>query len=235
MSYCVQCGVELSSGEEACPLCQTVVVNPNQQRIEPEGRPYSTRVESVVNKADRKFAFTLASELLLIPVVISIISNMLVQKYISWSLYVAGGALIIFVASLVPLLFKKPKPYLFWALNSVTLIMFIAMVSYETADLRWFLPLGLPLCLAVSVTALLMIWALQRVSGHVFYRLTVILALAGMLAVPVNAIISVYLGTRPLLTWALFVVAPSIILAVVFFSFERRKKVRDEIRKRLFV
>ncbi|WP_291246490.1 zinc-ribbon domain-containing protein [Fournierella sp.] len=30
MSYCVQCGVELDSTAERCPLCGTPVYNPNQ-------------------------------------------------------------------------------------------------------------------------------------------------------------------------------------------------------------
>ena len=29
MSYCVNCGVKLASSERKCPLCNTVVYNPN--------------------------------------------------------------------------------------------------------------------------------------------------------------------------------------------------------------
>ena len=32
MSYCVNCGVELQADAEKCPLCNTVVINPNELR-----------------------------------------------------------------------------------------------------------------------------------------------------------------------------------------------------------
>ena len=30
MSYCVNCGVELQAAAERCPLCNTIVINPNE-------------------------------------------------------------------------------------------------------------------------------------------------------------------------------------------------------------
>ena len=33
MSYCVNCGVELSQNEKKCPLCGTEVYHPNQKVI----------------------------------------------------------------------------------------------------------------------------------------------------------------------------------------------------------
>ena len=29
MSYCVNCGVKLKQSEKVCPLCNTMVINPN--------------------------------------------------------------------------------------------------------------------------------------------------------------------------------------------------------------
>ena len=47
MSYCVNCGVELSPSEKTCPLCSVEVVNPRQPYDEKAVRPYPRRLDPI--------------------------------------------------------------------------------------------------------------------------------------------------------------------------------------------
>jgi len=46
MSYCVNCGVKLKSSEKKCPLCKTVVINPNKHDNIYEAS-YPKRIENI--------------------------------------------------------------------------------------------------------------------------------------------------------------------------------------------
>ena len=45
MSYCVNCGVKLAASEEKCPLCNTIVINPNDTGDDKKEAAYSQRYE----------------------------------------------------------------------------------------------------------------------------------------------------------------------------------------------
>ena len=53
MSYCVNCGVELEHSLKECPLCNTQVINPNENAELPMNSPFpkeKSTVEAVMRK-----------------------------------------------------------------------------------------------------------------------------------------------------------------------------------------
>ena len=56
MSYCVNCGVKLAASEEKCPLCNTVVINPNETGQDKKEGAYSPHFEDYsVRKINVKY------------------------------------------------------------------------------------------------------------------------------------------------------------------------------------
>lgn len=89
MSYCVHCGVKLSDYLEACPLCNTPVLNPNSE-VNPQTRDFPQyREHFKVKDPDhmkRLLAGTIISFAAAIYIVILLFINLLVNGQISWSL-----------------------------------------------------------------------------------------------------------------------------------------------------
>ena len=130
MSYCVNCGVGLAKSLRRCPLCGTEVVNPNAPFDEEENAPrlYSSHIERLDARIDRRYTATFISLMLLIPLFVTVFTNLLANGALTWSLYVAGGLLLLFTALLLPLMLKKRNPYLFVLLDGLAVGLFLLFI-----------------------------------------------------------------------------------------------------------
>lgn len=235
MSYCVNCGVELATSEQCCPLCNTEVINPSNPWREPEGRPYPKRVERVLEKINRKYVVMMISLLMLIPLILPTLTDILFNRAITWSAYVIGGDICIFMLVVFPFLYEIPRPYLYILIDTVTLTGYIALISYMTSRFSWFLPLGLPLVLTVGTTVTLFVYILRRYRLSGFYRAAILNIVVALSCISIEITVSHFVGIHPLVLWSWFVVASGMIIATIMIILERRKKLRDEIIKRLFI
>lgn len=233
MSYCVNCGVKLAPSERQCPLCDTVVINPSNPWKEPTSRPYPQRMEKIISRVDKRFIVSLASLFLIIPVIIPLVTNLLINNAITWSGYVIGASACIFVWVLLPFLFQKLHPYLAWLFDFAVTAGYVALIAYISGNMSWYLPLGLPLVAAVAVAALLFI-AVHSTNWGMLNKTAAYFAIFGLLTVMIDFIISGYHGVENPVHWSIFVVIPCIIFAIAFMILERRKKLKDQIRRRLF-
>ena len=234
MSYCVNCGVELAPSEKRCPLCDTPVINPKSPWTEPDTRPFPKRVERVLSKSDRRFGVSLASVLLVVPVATTMLGNYFSQQTISWSLYVAGGCLCLFVFGLLPLLHSKSNPYLFWLYDAVAVQLYLADIAYLSGGLDWYLPLAMPLGLAASLFALMLIAVIRAKNMLALRKAALVMVSLGLLVVSIELVINLHLAIVPTLRWSLFALAPCLVLAALFLIVEKNAKFKDEVRRRFF-
>ena len=63
MSYCVNCGVELDSTAEACPLCHTPVYHPRQPIDRESPKPFPTERQEVPLAAKWELAVLISAML----------------------------------------------------------------------------------------------------------------------------------------------------------------------------
>ena len=76
MSYCVNCGVELTASAKSCPLCDTPVINPNLLNKNDAEPGYPERIEIPKSSRKRYFA-TIISLLMLLPNIVCIFTNLM--------------------------------------------------------------------------------------------------------------------------------------------------------------
>lgn len=235
MSYCVNCGVELAPSEKKCPLCGTEVLNPKSPWSAAEQRPYPHQVEKVMRKIDVRYGAALASLLLLIPLMLSIIANLIINKRISWSAYVFGGTVLAFFTFLFPCLLKKRNPILLMTIDGVILLLYLFVIDAVNTGGIWFWPLGLPLVLSawVSLAGLTAIYRLHVLKGLYFAGFAVMVA--GLLSVAVEVITKSYAHVFPAPFWSIFVFVPALVIGIVLIVIEKKKKLKEEIKRRLFL
>ncbi|MEA5051148.1 MAG: zinc ribbon domain-containing protein [Oscillospiraceae bacterium] len=234
MSYCVNCGVELADSEKECPLCGTEVVNPRAKWKDDERRPYPTRIDAVVRKVNRKFVVLLICALMLIPIVIPVLTDMLFNRGITWSAYVVGADVCLFFLCVFPFLYEVPRPYLYLAIDTAVLVGYIALIAYNSGG-GWFLPLGLPLmlCLCATVSAFIFVIRRSRLSG--LKKAAILFGVAAAACVVIDCTISRFAGAEHPVLWSLFVVGSNIVFSAIMLILDKRKELRDEILRRLFI
>ncbi len=234
MSYCVNCGVELGDAEKACPLCQTPVINPVSPWKEPQKKPYPDRVDKLMRVVDYKFGVRLAALLLIIPVFVTLLCNIAVNKEISWSIYVIGGVTCFFVWVFLPLLFKKRRPYVFVLLDGISTAAYLAVIALMTGGLNWFLTLALPLVSVTLLTIMLFIFIGRRKKISPLHKMAAFSLGIGILSVAIELIIDLFLYSAIVPVWSLYVLTVTAVFAAVFALVESKKRWKEEIIRKLF-
>ncbi|MBR7142255.1 MAG: hypothetical protein IKD06_01810 [Clostridia bacterium] len=234
MSYCVHCGVELAASEKECPLCQTEVVNPRSPWEKPVRTPYPQRFEAMTAQIDRSFFATIVGVLLLIPLLITVFCDLATGGGLSWSLYVAGGLALCFVWFLLPLFFKKYRPTAFSLVNCTAAILYLALINHLMGG-SWFLPYGLPISLTASVLIVVQIVLIPRKKQTgLLPVLAWSLLCIGLFVVAVNLIVEGAAGRPTVPGWSVYAFVPCVLLSIVVSVLERRKDLKERIRRRLF-
>ena len=106
MSYCVNCGVELDDTAAFCPLCHTPVHNPNQPVNQTAPKPFPTERKEVPPASKLQVAILLSTILASVAVCCGVL-NVFLRTQRTWSLYVIGAALMIWIWTVPPLLHHR--------------------------------------------------------------------------------------------------------------------------------
>lgn len=236
MSYCVNCGVELADSEQKCPLCGIPVENPRKPWKEPERMPYPKRIEHVMQRVDRRFSAILATIALSVPVICSALIDIFMTHKISWSGYVTGAALCLFVWVLLPMLLRRPKVYLLILFDTAALQLYLADICVISVGVMAYVKLAMPLCFALCAYAYSVTPIIRSKKLHgTLYKPAIIFAITAALCVLIELVID--LGTqgvfRPI--WSFIAATPCLVICVMLILLESKKKLKDKIVRRLFV
>ena len=235
MSYCVNCGVELAESERVCPLCQTEVINPRAPWKEPSVMPYPPTLDRLMRRIDRRYLAALLSAFMVLPVVITLLCDWLSgDGALSWSLYVLGAGLLLGVWVIGPLLARRYRLLTFLASDCVAAAGYLLAIE-RIAGQRWFFPLALPLCAAVSVFLLLNAYLFRKRWGRqVVNRVIAGLSSVGLMCVAVEVTVDLYLTSLIYLNWSPYVLTPCLVMSGVLMLLDGKKNLKEEIRKRMF-
>jgi rRNA maturation protein Nop10 len=231
MSYCVNCGVELETSQKACPLCGVKVINP----LAPEYEEKVTypRYRDEFKKKDRIFWIKFISVLLAVPIITCVLSDLLVTKYLSWSIYAISGIMLLWVLSTSPLYFKKFSTIKMLLIDISAVIIFLAVIESTTGGRAWFVPIAFPICTYLLISSLAVIF---------FHRL---FSLSGLgIAAAINICIGVMIPGLEILIdlyntgiidlfWCWFVTASTFSVAALLILLGNNKKFKIAFEKRL--
>ena len=148
--YCASCGVKLSDTEKRCPLCGTAAYHPDIERasaepLYPEGEPQrSGRGRAVLCGA--------VLILFLVPLVLSLFSDLQKNGRLDWFGYVAGGLLLTYITFALPFWFKRAHPIVFVPCSFAAAILYLGYVNF-TAEGNWFLTFAFPLTFFAGLIA----------------------------------------------------------------------------------
>jgi len=233
MSYCVNCGVELAPSEKYCPLCGVEVINPKAPFQDNVQRPYPKYVETLMKRIDRKYFATLVGLFLTIPIIVTVIWNMLANGCISWSAYVIGALGLIFIFFAFPFYFKRFYTVAFLIADCAAVLLYLFFIESVNGG-NWFLGIGLPVSVVASVYVISLVWLFTKKKPiRLLVRIALAFIASGALLFCIEMILSLNAGALSV-KWSFYAFVPLVVLSVITLVLEHRRNLKEEIKRRLF-
>ncbi len=235
MSYCVNCGVKLAASEAKCPLCNTLVINPNETGENKKEAVYSHRYEDYPErKINTKYLVQIILSVIAVGVVVQTLCDFLVTLSISWSLY-AIGAFGLLVCFALPILTKLKSPYIATMIDLVALALYIYMIAVMTDGELWYYEFYLPLHFLSSIYIWCMVIFLRKKRRNYFRAGGISLLFISFLLVLIELLLDIYIVGKVYLIWSLCCAPLLLAIATLLLVIAARPKLREEMSRRLYM
>lgn len=139
--YCINCGVKLGDTEKRCPLCGTVpfhpeLSRPDTERLYPDDRRPAPQVSP-------RGALVVVSTAFLMPLLITLLCDLQVNRAVTWSGFVVGALLTVYAICVLPFWFRKPNPVIFVPCGFAAVGLYLLYIDLATGG-DWFLSFAFP-------------------------------------------------------------------------------------------
>ena len=166
--YCINCGVELSNTEAKCPLCNTRVYHPDinfevTETLYPENKFPKA-------KSARKALSGGLIIVFIIPMILGMFSDYMVNKSLGWSLIMAGALMLTYICVALPLWFKKPNFVIFLPCDFAAVVLFLHYINH-IIDGNWFWNFAFPITIGFGLIICALITLLRYIKKGKLYIL----------------------------------------------------------------
>lgn len=231
--YCIKCGVELAESEKKCPLCGTVVFNPELPR--PDGTPpYPVFTGEGVDNVNRSGLMFVLTMLFLLPIVVVLLCDWQINGAIVWSGYVVGAVLFLYVAVLLPLWFDKPNPVIFIPAVFAAAALYLLYINLAVGG-HWFLSFALPVCTgacAVITGAAALLRYLRRGYFFIFGGMFVLIGLYNVL---IEFLLNVTFSLHEGFIWSIYPLAVCVLLGITLIVIGCSGELQKSLHKKFFI
>lgn len=233
MSYCVNCGVELDVSARKCPLCETPVIHPSELKKMMQAEQPFPRAKGEVETVKRKDLGILLSVVVLATSVTCGVLNWLVFQKNLWSLSIIGACAVIWVLLIPAVIYKKQSVYLTIAFDGAIVIGYLYMLTFMVDSIKWFLELGMPIVLLVTLLSEIMAFVIRVLPKSFLAMALYILTALGILTMGLEILIDLYADQIISLSWSAVVLTVCGIIDITLITMLSHKRLRNAVRKRL--
>ena len=228
--YCVKCGVKLADTEKKCPLCNTVVCHPDfEQTAECTLYPSNKMPKSSSGSKALNGAVII---LFMIPLVVCLFADLLLDGSMSWCGYVVGALAVVYITFALPLWFKKPNPVIFVPCDFAAIGLYLLYINLVTGG-EWFLSFAFPitsgLCL-ITCTVVTLFYYLRR--GRLYILGGAFMAL-GVFMLLIEFLMRITFGLR-FIGWSIYPLVVLILLGGLLIYFAINGAAREMMERKLF-
>ncbi len=232
MSYCVNCGVELSKDLKMCPLCNTPVLNPRELPV-PGLKTDFPKEKGQVEEVKRKDMGILLSTVLTTTGITCLLLNWLVFGGKPWSLIVIGVCIVLWVFCIPLVIYKKLPVYISLLLDGISTAALLFLITYLTGTRIWFYELGLPIVALVIAVAEVFAVCMKKIQVTFLTTALYIVISIAILCVGVEVLIHLFLESKIWLSWSAVVLTVCAIITIMLITLLSRSRLRNAVRRRL--
>ena len=231
--YCIKCGVELADSEKKCPLCGTVVFNPELSR--PDGEPQYPRMPAAhpekVNHSGIMFVVTM---LFLLPIVTTLLCDWQINGEIIWSGYAVGAVILLYTLVVLPLWFRHPNPAIFVPVDFAAIALFLLYINFAVGG-HWFLSFAFPVTGAIALLVTAVVTLMRYVPGGALYIFGGALILTGGLNVLIEFLLHITFGIEGMFVWSIYPLTVCVLLGVMLLVVAVCKPLRRSLHRKFFL
>lgn len=231
MSYCVNCGVKLDDTASFCPLCHTPVVNPNQSADAAAPKPFPTEPGEVAPVSKWELALLISAMFASVAVCCAIL-NIFLPAERTWSLYVIGAAVMLWIWFVPPLLLRGMHLCFRLMLDVAAVGIYVFLISIDLDGLAWFMGLALPIILLGGAVMLFLGLMMRDRRRSILTSVTLIIGAVGVFLVGVEFFADHYLMGMWTPGWSLVVLTVCVALVIPLVIVRRVPSLREEVRRR---
>lgn len=234
MAYCVNCGVKLEETLTKCPLCNTPVYHPQEEKTEKKVPPYPSE-RGTVEKVKRTDLAILLIVLFGSTAVGCGLLNLFVYKGSLWSLYVIGACLVFLVFS-IPIMVYRKLPYILMVLiDGCAVLFYLVLVAWVNHGMDWYVQIAVPIILLGTVLVAVLLYVYQHVSRSILFTAMVVVIEMAVFCADIDLSVCYYLHEKFCLTWSAAVVVCAAIITVSLITVMRISRLREEVRRRMHI
>lgn len=206
--YCIKCGVKLADTEKACPLCGTVCFHPDIPRSRTE--PLYPKNQNPTPQVSPTGVMSALTILFLMPVLITLLCDLRINRAITWSGYAAGAILLAYEIFLLPGWFRRPNPVIFVPCGFGAAALYLWLIQMLTQG-NWFFSFALPVTAAFGLIVTTVVVLLRYVRKGRLYILGGAMIAMGAVMVLMEVLLTVTFSV-PFAGWSVY---PLIVLALL--------------------
>lgn len=233
MSYCVNCGVELEASLESCPLCHTIVINPNDlEKLKP-APPYPQE-KGQVDMVKRKDLGLLTFIVLSATSLSCLLLNLFVLPGSGmWSFFIIGFCLILFVLMIPVVVYTRLPVYISLLLDGIAVGVYLYMITYNTASNLWYFKLALPIVTLITILMEIFALLLRNFPSSFLTTALYFFVETALLCIALELLIDDYVQAPLALSWSAIVLTVCGVITVMLITVLSIRRLREEVQRRI--
>ena len=228
--YCVKCGVELSKGARRCPLCGTPVYYPDLAE-ETEAPFFPEKKEEIPEVRNWEMVLLLSAMLISVAVCCSVL-NFFLRTSHTWSLYVIGAAVMLWIWFVLPLLLPRMPLWAALPIDLGAVGIYLFLIAIDLVGMHWFVYLVLPILAAAAVILLVLCFLLRDHRHRILTTVTFVISALALLTLEIELFCDLYFTGAWHPGWSLIVLTVCAALSVPLIVVRRVPSLREEVRRR---
>lgn len=231
MPFCKECGVEVESYIEVCPLCSTSIYD-NDIKPEAETAKYPDIPLVETNKrVMRFFVWEIISSLLLTAFLIVVLTNFILEFTISWAWYPMASILLVWLLTTIPLFLIK-KPLLIPIMAVLSIMAFLVFIDF-IGDLSfdWCHIVALPVSVVLILVTTLIVILSRNVKRKGINIASFIMFGSAIIVLCLEGILDFAFEEKIEFSWSLTVVVPLSLIGGLLLYLHYRLLKNGDIKK----
>ena len=230
--YCINCGVKLADSEKQCPLCLTKVYHPDisQKDADPLYPPQRYPALQVSPTGTR----VILTVLFLLPLLICLQCDLLLSGGISWSGYVSGALVVLYVAVVLPSWFRKPNPVIFVPCTFAAVGAYLLYINFATAG-SWFLSFAFPVTGFIALVVTAVVTLLRYVRKGMLYIIGGAFIALGAFMPLMEFLLVLTFSSVEFVWWSLYPLTALVLLGGMLIFLAICRPARETMERKLFI
>jgi len=233
MSYCIKCGVELADSEPKCPLCGTVVYHPDIKRAEGK-TPYPNYQDNSHETINQSGVLFVVSIICLIPIALSLLSDLSINGSINWAGYAVGAIMLIYVIAILPIWFRRPNPVIFSSADFAAVALYLFYIDFVTKG-SWFFSFALPIVGGIALIVVTVITLMRYVRRGYLYMFGGGLIASGFFVVLLESLINNTFHMQDKLVWSIYPLVAFFLIGASLIVIAICKPLKESLHRKFFI